>query len=227
MDYFACAVAVGDRGVRRRRFTVGNTEKGIRGVSGRFGSFWILSTAKGLTSLLLCVTISHERKRVMKNYRYILFDLDGTLIYSHMGIFNGFRYALKAMGKEAPDDVYLRRCVGPSLMYSFQTFFGMDEETARVATAKYREIYAVQGVWENEPIEGVLEGLKRLKEEGYVLAMSTSKPLIYAEKIAERHGFSPYFSAEVGSGIDGSLPTKASVIEETMKRLKVLPFIRR
>lgn len=155
----------------------------------------------------------------MKNYKYILFDLDGTLIYSHMGIFNGFRYALKAMGKETPDDVYLRRCVGPSLMYSFQTFFGMDEETARVATAKYREIYAVQGVWENEPIEGVLEGLRKLKEVGYVLAMSTSKPLIFAEKIAKKHGFSQYFSAEVGSGIDGSLPTKASVIEETIKRL--------
>ena len=157
----------------------------------------------------------------MKKYTSILFDLDGTLIYSHQGIFNGFRYALKALGKEPPKEDYLRCCIGPSLMYSFQTFFGLDEETARVATAKYREVYATNGVWENEPIEGALETLKVLKETGYVLAMATSKPLIYAEKIAKNHGFSPYLDAEVGSGIDGSFPTKAAVIREVMRKLNV------
>ena len=51
--------------------------------------------------------------------------------------------------------------------------------------------------------------------------MATSKPLIYASKISAKFGFSEYFDAEVGSGIDGSFPTKASVIAEVMKRLNV------
>ena len=155
----------------------------------------------------------------MKKYTCVLFDLDGTLTYSHPGIYGCIRYALQQLGKEEAKMEQLRKCIGPSLMYSFQNYFGMDEETARLATAKYRERYAVEGWAENAPIEGALETLKALKQAGYKLAMATSKPLIYAEKISAKFGFSDYFDAEVGSGLDGSFPTKASVIEEAMKRL--------
>lgn len=155
----------------------------------------------------------------MKKYTCILFDLDGTLTYSHPGIYGCIHYALQQLGLGEPKEEQLRKCIGPSLMYSFQNYFGMDEETARLATAKYRERYAVKGWAENAPIEGAVETLKTLKQAGYKLAMATSKPLIYAEKIAKTFGFSDYFDVEVGSGIDGSFPTKASVIAECMRRL--------
>lgn len=155
----------------------------------------------------------------MRRYKYILFDLDGTLIYSHPGIFSCIRYALNELGMSEPKLEQLRKCIGPTLMYSFQNFFHLDEETARKATAKYREKYGVSGVLENEPIDGAVALLRDLKNAGYRLAMATSKPSIYSDRIAERFGFSEYFSAQVGSGIDGSLPTKASVIEEAMRRL--------
>ena len=75
----------------------------------------------------------------MSKYKYILFDLDGTLIYSHPGIHAGFRYALKELGEKEPTAEQLGRCIGPSLMYSFQTYFGLSEERAKLATEKYRE----------------------------------------------------------------------------------------
>ena len=156
----------------------------------------------------------------MKNYTCILFDLDGTLTYSHQGIYACIRYALEEMGKEPPKEEQLRCCIGPSLMYSFQNYFGLPEDEAKTATALYRKRYAVKGMWENEPIDGALETLKLLKERGYKLAMATSKPIFFAKQISEKFGFSAYFDAEVGSGMDdGSLPTKAAVIEEAMRRL--------
>ncbi len=154
----------------------------------------------------------------MRKYKYILLDLDGTLIYSHPGIHAGFRYALKELGEKEPTAEQLGRCIGPSLMYSFQTYFGLSEERAKLATEKYREQYSKTGVYENMPIEGALEGLKRLKEAGFFLAMATSKPQIYADIIAERWGFKTYLDEIVGPGMDGSLPTKASVIAEVIKR---------
>lgn len=157
----------------------------------------------------------------MKKYTCILFDLDGTLTYSHPGIHACFRYALEQLGLGEAKEEQLRKCIGPSLMYSFQNYFGLDEETARLATAKYRERYEVDGWQENSPIEGALETLKALKQAGYKLAMATSKPLVYAGRIAKKFGFSEYFDVEVGSGIDGSFPTKASVIAECMRRLNV------
>ena len=149
----------------------------------------------------------------------ILFDLDGTLTHSHPGIYGCFRYALEKMGLPEPKMEQLRRCIGPSLMYSFQNYFGMDEETARIATANYRERYSVIGWQENAAIDGALDALKVLKDAGYKTAMATSKPIVYAEKIAAMFGFSPYLDVEVGCGIDGSLPTKADVIAEVMRRL--------
>ena len=155
----------------------------------------------------------------MKKYKYLLFDLDGTLIYSHPGIWNCFRYAMRELGYPEPQEADLIKCIGPSLEYSFSTFFGMDEEMARVATAKYREQYKVTGVWENEPIEGALEALRALKQAGYRMALATSKPLVFAEKISARWGFSEYLDVEVGCGVDGSLPTKADVVRAAMEKL--------
>ncbi len=155
----------------------------------------------------------------MRRYKYILLDLDGTLIYSHPGIFSCFRHALRKMGREIPSDEALRPCIGPSLFYSFTNFFGMNEEDARRAVVLYREEYMVTGVWQNDPVEGGLDALKALSDGGYLLALATSKPLIMAEKIVHKHGFAPYLTVTVGCGMDGSLPTKASVIEEAMKQL--------
>ncbi|MBQ8342585.1 MAG: HAD hydrolase-like protein [Clostridia bacterium] len=156
----------------------------------------------------------------MKKYRYLLFDLDGTLVHSHPGIFAGIRYALKEMGRaDEPTDEYLRQCIGPSLVYSFSNFFGMNEKDAQESTAKYRAWYSVDGLFRCTPIDGALQALKTLKGAGYVLAMATSKPKTFADKIAKRLGFSEYLSVQVGCGLDGSFPTKASVIEEAVRQL--------
>lgn len=155
----------------------------------------------------------------MRKYRYLLFDLDGTLIYSHPGIYACIRYALKALNLPEPKEEQLHKCIGPSLMYSFQNYFGLDEAHAAEATAKYREEYARTGVYENRPIEGALDALRRLSEAGYVSALATSKPKRYADLIAERWGFSAYLCEQVGPGMDGSLPTKAAVIREAMRLL--------
>ena len=155
----------------------------------------------------------------MKKYKCILFDLDGTLTYSHEGIFACIRYALAKMGREEPKEEWLRLCIGPSLEYSFQNYFGMSEADAVRATELYRERYSVVGWKENAPIEGAVELLKALQKAGYKTGLATSKPIIYSAQITELFGLAPYLTEQVGPGLDGSLPTKASVIEEVMKRL--------
>ncbi len=155
----------------------------------------------------------------MGKYRYILLDLDGTLTHSHKGIYSCLKYALEYMGEPMPSEEVLRKCVGPSLMYSFMNFFGMDEERARIATAKYRERYSKVGWQENSAIEGALECVQTLQKAGYILALATSKPKIFSDQITENFGFSKYLQVQVGCGMDGSFPTKASVIREAVRQL--------
>ena len=79
----------------------------------------------------------------------VIFDLDGTLTQSEEGIWNCVRYAADRMGYPHPDGDTLRKFIGPPLMYSFQTYMGMDEDKAREAVARYRERYTTVGLYEN------------------------------------------------------------------------------
>ena len=60
-------------------------------------------------------------------YKYVLFDLDGTLTDSAIGITNSVAYALKRWNIEVEDKSTLNRFVGPPLSWAFQTYFGFSE----------------------------------------------------------------------------------------------------
>lgn len=125
-------------------------------------------------------------------YQYLLFDLDGTLTYSHPGIYNCIRYALEKMRLPAPTDAQLRACVGPPLHASFEKVFGLSSEDAARAVALYRERYTKIGLFENEPLPYAKTILKNVKAAGYKTALATAKPKIFADRIAEKFGFTPY-----------------------------------
>jgi phosphoglycolate phosphatase len=51
------------------------------------------------------------------------------------------------------------------------------------------------------------------------LALSTSKPKRYADRIVQKFGFDQYLTETVGPDADDKLSTKAAVIEETVRLL--------
>lgn len=154
-------------------------------------------------------------------YDYLLFDLDGTLTDSKPGILNCVQYALEKLGRPEPDREKLNCYVGPPLHKSFEKFAGFDPETALVATNTYRERFADVGLFENSVYEGIIPMLEKLQEAKKILAVSTSKPKIYTDRILERYGLSKFFTVVVGSELDGTRSDKAEVIEETLRQLKL------
>ena len=58
--------------------------------------------------------------------------------------------------------------------------------------------------------------LDTLASSGYTLCVATSKPRVFAERILDHFGIAPYFSFVGGTGLDGSLPTKADVIAHVL-----------
>lgn len=137
-------------------------------------------------------------KKIMK-YRYILFDLDGTLTNPEEGITKSFAYALEYMGVQVEDRKELRKVIGPPLLQSFDEFYHFTKEQALEATAKYRERYGVKGWMENEVYDGVEEMLRRLHAAGAKLILATSKPERYAVKIMEHFGLAKYFTMLCGA----------------------------
>lgn len=149
----------------------------------------------------------------------ILFDLDGTLFNTKSGIVNCVQYALNYYGiyEKNPDN--LEKFIGPPLHKSFSVFYGFDEEKSIEATAKYRERYKDTGIFECELYDGIEELLKKLKENGKILGVATSKPEIFAERILEQFGVMKYFSKITGSLLDNTRSDKAEVIMVALERL--------
>jgi len=99
------------------------------------------------------------------SWKYILFDLDGTITDSGEGILNCVKYALEAAGRQIPPEKDLWQFIGPPLIDSFQHFSGMHYDEALWAVEKYRERYISAGIFENKLYQGMDTVLARLKEK--------------------------------------------------------------
>lgn len=145
-------------------------------------------------------------------YKYILFDLDGTLTNPELGITNCVMYALEKFGIKESDRKKLYPFIGPPLTYSFQNFYGLSEEESKQAVIFYRERFSVKGLYENEVYKGVPEMLQSLKQQGKVIILATSKPEKFAVEILKHFDLYQYFDYIAGATMDGSRGEKADVI---------------
>lgn len=153
-------------------------------------------------------------------YKYLLFDLDGTITKSEEGIFNCIKYALDWAGIPYPEYSVFRSFIGPSLYDSFVREFGMGDARAKEMVAKYRERYNGVGLFEAEVYDGVADTLRMLKEKGCILSVATSKPTEPTLRILEKFGVRKYFDVVVGSNPDGTGSDKKNIISQVLESLK-------
>lgn len=146
----------------------------------------------------------------------ILFDLDGTLTDPKEGITKCVQYALEACGIVENDLDKLTPFIGPPLVDGFMNFYGFDREKALFAVEKYRERFRDIGIFENRVYDGVAEMLKTLKQAGKKIALATSKPHIFADRILERFELMQYFDVTVGAELDGTRNEKDAVIRAVL-----------
>ena len=151
----------------------------------------------------------------------VLFDLDGTLTESGIGITRSVAYALRKHGIEETDQKKLDRFVGPPLIGAFMEFYGFSREQAVQAVEDYREYYAVRGIFENRVYDGVEQMLQQLRDAGKHCVLATSKPEHYARQIMEHFGLSPYFCCIAGATMDEKRTNKAEVIAYALEHCGV------
>lgn len=155
-------------------------------------------------------------------YSYILFDLDGTLTDPKLGITKSVAYALDKMGIVNVDLESLRRFIGPPLQDSFMEYYGFSEEKSKKAVEYFREYFRENGIFENEIYDGIKKLLEDLKNRGLTLAVATSKPQVFAEKVLEYFEIKQYFTSIVGSELNGNRSKKAEVIQCVLDELRII-----
>lgn len=153
-------------------------------------------------------------------YDIVLFDLDGTLTESGIGITKSVAHALKKKGIVETDQKKLDRFIGPPLIDMFKEMYGFSDEEARQGVEDFREYFAVTGIFENRVYDGVTEMLQALHQAGKRCILATSKPEEYAVQIMERFELAAYFERICGATMDESRTDKAEVIAYALDGLK-------
>ena len=155
-------------------------------------------------------------------YKAVIFDFDGTLSDTSEGIIKCVKYALSSYGYKLPEnDNELDVFIGPPLLVSFQEFYHCDAPMAEKLVAKYRERYSEVGVYESKLYPQIKELLKSLKQDGFKIAVASSKPQNFIEIILEKFEIQNYFDAVCGVTFSADCESKANIIERACKELEI------
>ena len=156
-------------------------------------------------------------------YKYVLFDLDGTISDPKVGICTSVQQALKKFGIDVADINTLTPFIGPPLRDSFRDFYHIKPEDMEDVIAAYRARFSTVGLFENDLYDGIPELLKALKENGRKLALASSKPRVFVEKILNHFEISQYFDVIMGSELDGTRENKSEIIAECLRLFDLDP----
>lgn len=155
----------------------------------------------------------------MTKYKYVLFDLDGTISESAGGIRKSLEHAITALGKPLPDLDDYTLYIGPPLIDTFRNVCYFSEEDSKEGVELYRSFYDEKGKYINNLYDGIKDVLMKLKENGAKIAVCSSKYEKFAEEIVEILGVSDCFDAVCGSTLDGSRKDKKDLIPYAVKSL--------
>lgn len=152
-------------------------------------------------------------------YKYILFDLDGTLLDTFEGVSRSVEHTMEHFGLPVPNEKEMRRYLGPPLIESFQKLAGMSEADAETAVKVFRERYKRLGIYEYGFFEDIGCALDELREMGCTLAVATSKLETVAKIMLEHAGLTDKFAFIGGAVDEPDRRQKSQVVAYVLEKL--------
>lgn len=153
----------------------------------------------------------------------VVFDFDGTLCDTGVGVKKSAKYALDAFGIKAPEWEELDFFIGPPLLVTFQERFNQSVTDAEKLVKKYRERYTNIGLYESEFYNGIPQLIKNLKSQGFKLGIASSKPINYVEELLIKADLQTYFDYISAVSFNADCESKQSILERCLNELGVEP----
>jgi phosphoglycolate phosphatase len=146
-----------------------------------------------------------------------LFDFDGTIADSALGIIRCMEHAFAELNHPMPAST--DNMIGPPLRTMFERA-GLPPALSDDAIRIYRERYDEVGVFEATVYDGVQEMVDRLADAGVRMAIATSKQEPAARRMLDHFDLSMYFAYIGGATLDGRISAKADVVDYVMSQLQ-------
>ena len=148
-----------------------------------------------------------------KNFKCVIFDLDGTLINSGPDLLNSLNYVLSQNNLNRIDKNVIGNLVGGGAEAMIRKGYShlnaiLDEKKIPFLVNLFIDHYHKNCTRETTLYDGVLDILKFLNEKTYI-CLCTNKKQFLAEKILEEFEVNNFFNYILGS--DGKTPLKPEI----------------
>ncbi|MCP4685948.1 MAG: HAD family hydrolase [bacterium] len=131
----------------------------------------------------------------MKHIRFLVFDLDGTLIDSSDGVVESTNYSLRMMGEPEQPPEKIKPYIGFPLTQMFPAFTDAPvAELYRHFRVKADEVVVASSVM----LDGVQETLRLLRNHGYKMAIATTKVRVNVDGTLDKFSWRGIFDTTVG-----------------------------
>ena len=152
-----------------------------------------------------------------QNLKLALFDYDGTIVDSAIMIVEGAIAAFRICGLPDPDPKKVRENIGKPLAIALDEYMppGFNVTPNEISEA-YRSWYAEQGRLglQNEPLyPGVIELLKELKTDDWLIGIATNKSRIGLTNGLAKHSLSDMFDITLSTDENIPKPNPAMAIK--------------
>lgn len=154
--------------------------------------------------------------------KYVLFDLDGTLLDTTEGIIESVLYTIHAMKLEELSYDELLSFIGPPIKDSFFKKYNMTENEADKATSIFRNYYKDNALFKARPYCEIFELLELMKKAGITLGVATYKREDYAIRLLRQFKFDRYMASMHGADNDNVF-RKSDIIKMCLDEMLATP----
>jgi HAD superfamily hydrolase (TIGR01549 family) len=148
--------------------------------------------------------------------KYLIFDLDGTLIDSSAGVVTATNYALESTGEPIRSSEEIKRFIGYPLREMFDSF---SNKSYKTFWKYFQEKAVTEIVATTVPIGNASDIIRELSGRGYRIGIGTTKIRIHIEKILDKLDWRPYVSAYVGADDVSRVKPDPEAFEKAMLML--------
>jgi len=156
----------------------------------------------------------------LKQFSHLIFDLDGTLIDSSVGVVDAVNYSLRMMDQPEQPPERIVRFIGFPLSRMYREFSEAPVDDLR----RHFHVRAAETmVASTVPLDGVAGTLERLQSAGYRMAIATTKIRRHLDGIVARFGWCDFFKVLVGSDEVANVKPAPDAFRLAVERLGTTP----
>ena len=157
-------------------------------------------------------------ERLMRKYKYFIFDLDGTLVDTGPAIIAALQMMQEREGLKRLDVETLRRFIGPALKESLCKYYGVSMEETDHLTQVYRACALEVGLEKNTVFDHVEAYLSHIIQKGGMSAVASLKQAPIPDAILKDKGLDKYFD-HICLNWENAVGDKAAMIRECLSHM--------